>query len=67
MARAVADRWLGAGLPQVAGAYTAALMALYNDKEPRARAPRRDGDGVRLPRAALGARRASAARPSAIT
>ena len=25
------------GLPQVAGAYTAALMALYNDKEPRAR------------------------------
>ena len=37
VARAVADRWLGAGLPQVAGAYTAALMALYNDKEPRAR------------------------------
>jgi hypothetical protein len=37
MARAVADRWLGAGLPQVAGAYTAALMALYNDKEARAR------------------------------
>ena len=37
VARAVADRWLAAGLPQVAGAYTAALMALYNDKEPRAR------------------------------
>jgi hypothetical protein len=37
VARAVADRWLGAGLQQVAGAYTAALMALYNDKEPRAR------------------------------
>jgi hypothetical protein len=37
VARAVADRWLGAGLPQVAGAYTAALMALYNDKDPRAR------------------------------
>jgi hypothetical protein len=37
VARAVADRWLGAGLPQVAGAYTAALMALYNDKEARAR------------------------------
>ena len=38
VARAVADRWLGAGLPQVAGAYTAALMALYNDKDARARA-----------------------------
>ncbi|HEY2744553.1 MAG TPA: hypothetical protein VGL86_08015 [Polyangia bacterium] len=37
VARAVADRWLGAGLPQVAGAYTAALMALYNDKDARAR------------------------------
>jgi hypothetical protein len=37
VARAVADRWLGAGLQDVAGAYTAALMALYNDKEPRAR------------------------------
>jgi hypothetical protein len=37
VARAVADRWLGAGLPQVAGAYMAALMALYNDKEPGAR------------------------------
>jgi hypothetical protein len=41
VARAVADRWLGAGLPQVAGAYTAALMALYNDKDPRARAASR--------------------------
>ena len=41
VARAVADRWLGAGLVQVAGAYTAALMALYNDKEPRARAAAR--------------------------
>ncbi len=37
VARAVADRWLSAGLSQVAGAYTAALMALYGDKEPRAR------------------------------
>jgi hypothetical protein len=36
VARAVADRWLGAGLSQVAGAYTAALMTLYNDKDPRA-------------------------------
>ncbi len=41
VARAVADRWLGAGLPQVAGAYTAALMALYNDKDVRARAAAR--------------------------
>lgn len=41
VARAVADRWLGAGLAQVAGAYTAALMALYNDKDPRARAAAR--------------------------
>lgn len=37
LARAVADRWLSMGLPQVAGAYTAALMALYNEKDPRAR------------------------------
>jgi hypothetical protein len=37
LARAVADRWLGAGLPQVAGAYTAALMTLYNEKEAGAR------------------------------
>lgn len=37
LARAVADRWLSAGLPQVAGAYTAALMALYNEKDTRAR------------------------------
>ena len=37
VARAVADRWLSAGLPQVAGAYTAALLALYNDKDARAR------------------------------
>jgi len=37
IARAVADRWLGAGLSQIAGAYTAALMTLYNEKEPRAR------------------------------
>jgi hypothetical protein len=37
VARAVADRWLSAGLPQVAGAYSAALMALYGDPEPRAR------------------------------
>ncbi len=37
VARAVADRWLAAGLHEVAGAYTAGLMALYNDKEPRAR------------------------------
>jgi hypothetical protein len=36
IARAVADRWLGAGLSQAAGAYTAALMTLYNDKDPRA-------------------------------
>jgi hypothetical protein len=41
VARAVADRWLGAGLAQVAGAYTAALMALYNEKDPRARQPAR--------------------------
>jgi len=41
VARAVADRWLGAGLPQVAGAYTAALLALYNEKEPQARAASR--------------------------
>jgi hypothetical protein len=37
VARAVADRWLSAGLPQIAGAYTAALLALYNDKDARAR------------------------------
>lgn len=41
VARAVADRWLSAGLPQVAGAYTAALLALYNEKEARARAAAR--------------------------
>ena len=41
VARAVADRWLSAGLPQVAGAYTAALLTLYNDREPRARAAAR--------------------------
>lgn len=41
VARAVADRWLAAGVAQVAGAYTAALLALYNDKEPRARAAAR--------------------------
>jgi hypothetical protein len=38
IARAVADRWLSVGVQEVAGAYTAALMALYNEKEPRARA-----------------------------
>jgi hypothetical protein len=37
LARAVADRWLGAGLPQIGGAYAAALMALYNDKDAGAR------------------------------
>jgi hypothetical protein len=36
LARAVADRYLGAGLPQVGGAYAAALMALYNDKDAKA-------------------------------
>jgi hypothetical protein len=41
VARAVADRWLGAGLMQVAGAYTAALMTLYNDKDTRAKAAAR--------------------------
>lgn len=41
IARAVADRWLGADLSQVAGPYVAALMALYNEKEPRARAAAR--------------------------
>ena len=41
VARAVADRWLGAGLAQVGGAYTAALMALYNDKDAHARAAAR--------------------------
>jgi hypothetical protein len=37
VARAVADRWLAAGLPQVGGAYCAALMALYGEKDSRAR------------------------------
>jgi hypothetical protein len=41
VARAVADRWLGAGLMQMAGAYTAALMTLYNDKESRAKSAAR--------------------------
>ncbi|MDB4967509.1 MAG: hypothetical protein JWN44_3198 [Myxococcales bacterium] len=41
VARAVADRWLSAGLPQVAGAYAAALMALYNEKDSRHRAAAR--------------------------
>jgi hypothetical protein len=37
IARAVADRYLSAGLSQIGGAFAAALMALYNDKDPRAR------------------------------
>jgi hypothetical protein len=41
VARAVADRWLLSGVHEVAGPYTAGLMALYNDKEPRARAAAR--------------------------
>jgi hypothetical protein len=41
LARAVADRWLSMGLPEVAGAYAAALMALYNERDPRARAAAR--------------------------
>jgi hypothetical protein len=41
LARAVADRYLNAGLPQVGGAYAAALMTLYNEKDARARAAAR--------------------------
>lgn len=41
IARAVADRWLGGGLAQLAGAFVTALLALYNDKDARARAAAR--------------------------
>jgi hypothetical protein len=37
IARAVADRYLGLGLEKVGSAWTAALMALYNEKDVRAR------------------------------
>lgn len=41
IAKGIANEAALLTLPQVAGAYTAALMALYNDKEPRARAASR--------------------------